>query len=167
MRDCRELPLWEVGRHVSFYVADQTYQWVGMKKRGRRNTVEQHDAHGMPLKITHEVYVNSIKVHLPFSLGTLTPQDLARIAANHGSPYTEDYNLVFLPLRPDLVDGYLLEFATNALDSVKAVIHRTGTDVRELSLRSIADGLYGRPNIDVSGAKEFDILEPLMNTDTK
>jgi len=152
---------------VSFFVADQTYQWVGMKKRGRRNTVEQHDAHGMPLKITHEVYVNSIKVHLPFSLGTLTPHDLARIAANHGSPYTEDYNLVFVPLRPDSVEAYLLEFAGNALASLSTLSRRSGTHVRELSIRSIAEGLYGRPNIDVSGATEFDILDPLMNTDTK
>ena len=63
-----------------------------MKKRGMRKTVERHDASGMPIQIRHEVYVNSIKLHLPASLGTLSAADRARIAANHGSPYTEDYN---------------------------------------------------------------------------
>ena len=52
MRDCRPEPNWERGQHVSFFVADQTYEWVGMKKRGRRNTVERHDASGMPVEMS-------------------------------------------------------------------------------------------------------------------
>jgi hypothetical protein len=71
MRDARPKPQWEVGRHVALYVADQTYEWVGMKKRGRRQAGERHDAQGMPMAITHEVYINTVKVHLPASLGDL------------------------------------------------------------------------------------------------
>eukprot|EP00965_Chrysotila_dentata_P169109 5584122-Pleurochrysis_carterae.AAC.1 len=69
-----------------------------MKKRGRRQTVERHDARGMPVAIAHEVYVDSVQVdcaqvHLPCSLGMLTASDMQKIACNHSSPYTEDYNL--------------------------------------------------------------------------
>ena len=46
---------WERGVHVDWFCADQTYEWIGMKKRGRRNTVERHGAGGMPVDIRHEV----------------------------------------------------------------------------------------------------------------
>ena len=48
MRDVRPEPRWEVGKHVFVYIADQTYEWVGMQKRGRRQALERHDAHGAP-----------------------------------------------------------------------------------------------------------------------
>jgi hypothetical protein len=63
MRDCRPLPAWPRGEHVEFFVADQTYEWVGVKKHGRRSTVERHDHRGMPVALRHEVYVNSIRAH--------------------------------------------------------------------------------------------------------
>ena len=44
---------------------------------------------GMPMKIEHEVYVNSIKVDLPSAIGNLSIADLLKIRANYGSPYTE------------------------------------------------------------------------------
>jgi hypothetical protein len=52
------------------------------------------------------VYINSVKVHLPSSLGDLSATDLQRIADNNGSPYTEDFHLVLDPLQPRLVEGY-------------------------------------------------------------
>ena len=156
----------EFGAHVSFYVADQTYEWVGMKKRGARKTVERHDASGMPITIVHEVYVNSIKLQLPSSLGTLSAADCARIAANHGSPYTEDYNNVLVPLQFDDVDESLRLLAINALAPVRALLVHGATPA-QLSLSAIAHALFGRPPIDPGGASEFDILEPLMETDTK
>ena len=92
MRDCRPRTAWEHGRHVFAYAFDQTYEWVGMQKHGRRQVVDTVDAFGMPMAITHEVYINSIQMHLPAFLGTLSPADIAAIQANHGSAYTEDYN---------------------------------------------------------------------------
>lgn len=62
MRDCRPEISWAVGQHVMLYAADQTYEWVGMQKRGRRQAMERHDVHGMPMQITHEVYINSVKI---------------------------------------------------------------------------------------------------------
>lgn len=62
MRDSRPEMEWAAGRHVMLYAADQTYEWVGMQKRGRRQAMERHDVHGMPMQITHEVYINSVKI---------------------------------------------------------------------------------------------------------
>ena len=56
-------------------------RWVGCQKGGRRKTLEKHDATGMPVHLTHEVYVNSIHWHLPSSLCTLSNADLQRIIA--------------------------------------------------------------------------------------
>ena len=160
-----------MGEHVAFFVADQTYEWVGMKKRGRRNTVERHDAGGMPVEIKHEVYINSIRVVLPATLGTLSAHDLAKIAANHGSPYTEDYNNVLTPLRFATVDASLRTLAIDALAPVRLLVMggagAPAFAVRQLSLAAIAYALFGRPDIDPGGPSEFDILEPLMETDTK
>ena len=167
MRDCQPKPEYELGPHVFFYAADQTYEWVGMKKRGARKTIERLDGHGMPVVINHEVYINSINLHLPASLGTLSAADLLTIANNHGSPYTEDYNCVFAPLDPTVVQGSLLGFAREAIGFVVAKAQAEGVGgVEGLSLRAIATALYGRPNI-ATGSSDFDILEPLPRTDTK
>ena len=51
--------------------------------------LERIDAAGMPIVIENEVflYINSIKINLPETLGTLSAADRQRIAANHGSPW--------------------------------------------------------------------------------
>lgn len=95
MHDCAPKPDWLMSTHIHAFAFDQTYEWVGMKKRGHRQTVEQVDARGLPMSITHEVYVNSIKIALPASIGNLSLADQLAIAANNGSPYTEDYNYLF------------------------------------------------------------------------
>ena len=167
MRDCRPKVEWDMARHVCFYVADQTYEWVGMKKRGARKTLERLDPTGMPVAIQHEVYINFIKVQLPSTLGTLSVADLQAIALNQGSPYTEDYNLVFLPLQPVTVAASLVWLASDALKSVSSAAAAEGVAPAALTLRMLATSLYGRPNVDPGGPSEFDILEPLMRTDTK
>ena len=151
MRDVRPPVRFECGMHVSMYVADQTYQWVGMKKRGRRQSLERHDAQGMPMAISHEVYVNSVKLHLPASIANLSPAALAAIAANHGSPYTEDYYKVLDPLEPSVVDASLSEFASDAIASVAQCVP-AGFEPDALSIRQIATALFGRPPVDPGGA---------------
>ena len=56
-RDLRPESEWEAGLHVAAYAFDQTYEWVGMAKRGARQAVESVDATGMPMAITHEVLI--------------------------------------------------------------------------------------------------------------
>ena len=36
MADCRPRPAWEQNAHVAVFAADQTYDWIGMAKRGAR-----------------------------------------------------------------------------------------------------------------------------------
>ena len=167
MRDCCPRPAWEEGLHVAVYGFDQTYEWVGMAKRGRRQAVEHVDSTGMPMAITHEVYVNSIKVSLPSSFGTLSEADLQAIKSNHGSPYTEDYNLLYDFLRPQAVSGYLREFADDALASVASAAATSNRKPALLTLSEIAYALFGRRAVDPGGPSEFEILEALMRCDTK
>ena len=79
MNQLRPKPEWQRGAHVKVFGFDQTYQWVGMKKRGRRQAVERLDAAGLPMQITHEVYINSIDVALPSRLGTLSQVCICRM----------------------------------------------------------------------------------------
>ena len=158
---------WEAGVHVSVYAFDQTYEWVGMAKRGRRQAVETVDATGMPMAITHEVYVNSIYVPVPATFGNLSPADLLAIANNNGSPYTEDYNDLFDFIRPSMVRSYLREFSSDALLSVQMVCAREMCSPPSLTLPQIANALFGRRQIYPGGPSFFDILEPLMQCDTK
>ena len=72
MKYHRPRPEWQQGLHVECFAFDQTYQWVGVKKRGRRQAVERLDGAGMPIEVSHEVYINTIKVALPTHLGTLS-----------------------------------------------------------------------------------------------
>ena len=167
MRDCRPAPSWEFGKHVHFFVVDQTYDWIGCKKRGARKTVEQNDATGMPIALVNHVYINSVKLHLPASLGSLSRADLARIASNHGSPYTEPYSNMLAPLQPATVQASLLELNLDTMKLVGAKCLEAGVAPCELGLEDIATALYGRPDVDPGGPSEFEILTPLMDTDTK
>ena len=165
MRDAKPEPEWDEGLHVCAFVFDQTYEWVGMAKRGRRQAVETVDATGMPMAITHEVYVNAVQLRLPAIFATLSTADLAAIANNHGSPYTEEYECLYDWLRPSEVRGYLQDFSADALASVQAAVGARRPD--SLSLREVADALFGRRSVDPGGPSEFDILEALMRCDTK
>ena len=124
-------PVWKQGVHVKCFAYDQTYQWIGVKKRGHRKSVERLDSAGMPLEIKHMVYINSISVALPDSLGTLSASDLQLIQANHGSAYTEPYNNILIPLHPDAVERSLIDFARDvcaSVDQVYACIARHNLD---------------------------------------
>lgn len=62
MSELRPQPVWRLNSDINVFCADQTYEWVGMKKRGRQQQIERVDHQGMPIEIQHMVYVNSIKV---------------------------------------------------------------------------------------------------------
>lgn len=65
-----------------------------------------------------------------------------------------------------MVEGYLDEFTALAMSAVKDSMP-AGMSVSALTIRQIATAIFGRPNVDPGGASEFEILDPLMNTDTK
>ena len=167
MRDERPEPSWKPNRRVAVYAADQTYEWVGVKKRGRRQSVERVDAAGLPMEIAHEVYINSITVPVPSACGHLSDGDLACIRANHGSAYTEPFNNALLPLRPAAVKQSLVEFAQDACASVEMAALHKGCDTSGLTMREVAEALFGRPIVQNGGPTYFLVNEPLMKTDTK
>jgi hypothetical protein len=68
---------------------------------------------------------------LPPTLGNLSDADLACIAANHGSPYTEDYNLVFQP--PLAIDQDVATFQANVFFSTFANVAKCWTFHRQMS----------------------------------
>ena len=167
MHDCRPQPEWMQNPHVAVFAADQTYEWIGMQKRGRRQSLERVDGQGMPVEIRHEVYVNSIRVAVPFGLGQLSPADRAAISANYGSAYTKPYNVILQPLRPINVRRSLVEFAQDINGLVDGAARVLGILTPQLQFRQIADALFGRPSVDPGGPTHFDVLPPLMRTDTK
>ena len=167
MRDERPQPFWKQNRRVAVYAADQTYEWVGVKKRGRRQSVERVDSAGLPIELAHEVYINSITVPIPSACGNLSDADVARIHANHGSAYTEPFNNILEPLRPAVVRQSLVDFGRDACASINALAFSKGVDVAQLTLRELADALFGRPNMQNGGPTFFLVNEPLMRTDTK
>jgi hypothetical protein len=70
---------------------------------------------------------------------------------------------VFQPLYFNTIDASLLDFAVDAF----LPIVRLGISPELLSMDQIATGLFGRGSVDPGGPSEFEILEPLMDTDTK
>ena len=131
MRDVQPPPPYEMNHRVTVHVFDQTYEWVGMQKHGARSVIETHNAQGMPVTIENEVYINSIEVtsarrhflvilfihwfigiravvfqvKVPWILGNVSQAQLRAIDSNHGSAYTEPYNLLFNELLPRKVEG--------------------------------------------------------------
>ena len=128
--------------------------------------IERLDGHGLPMQISHEVYINAIKLPLPIALD-LTAADRAKIRANYGSAYTEDYNLVLDMLRYSAVHGSLIEFANDVNDDIVTAARTLGVPIAQLTLRQIAHAMFARPTIQNGGATYFDVLQALMKTDTK
>ena len=68
--------------------------------------------------------------------------------------------------QPQAVNAYLQEFSADALSSIRQAAVQANTDVASLSIRQIGTALFGRRAVDPGGPSEFDILEPLLNTNT-
>ena len=152
-------------RSVAVFGADQTYAWQGMSKTAKNHrAVERVDASGMPIQIKHLVYVNCVQVLLPHDFPSLNGIDLLQIA-QHG-PYTEPYANLYAPLNPTRVQhdlrSYAQEVAQHLLDAVPP-----GTQVNQITLRSIAQATFGYPDKDPRGPTPMKITPPLLETDTK
>ena len=75
------------------------------------------------------------------------------------------YNLSAIPrtqVKSDL-HGWVAHF-NQQVDFVRG---RAGCRLRDLELALIARGLLGRPDFDPNGPTYFDVLPPLLRTDTK
>ena len=113
----------------------------------------------MPLLALHSLTL----LGLPFRL---TPGDLLEI--EESGPYTRDPLRVLLILNPERVKRKLQDWLTQSLGFVKQAIRRNRlTDPRQLSLALIARSQAGRPNVACGGRTSFDLLKPMLDTDTK
>ena len=63
---------------------------------------------------------------------------IATIANSHGSPYTEDFNLVFVPLQPVTVMASLVALARDALQLVEVAAVGAEVAPAGLTLRALA-----------------------------
>ena len=101
---CEPLPDFHL--HVEEWVAvfgvDQTYKWQGCAKGGKRHRGEQRmGANGVPITIEHLVYVNGVRLKLPYTLPCLTPGCVLYLRNHPNGVYTESTNNLFPPLYLD------------------------------------------------------------------
>ena len=107
MRRVEPQPAWTPSPNVFVFAADQTYCWQGCQKRGRaRQGAERTDSSGMPLIIRSEVYVNSVRFHVPYTLCDFSPAELVELDQG---PYTKAWEEVLPALQPRAVERAELE----------------------------------------------------------
>ena len=80
---------------VAVFGADQTFKWMGANKnaKGHRGA-ERVDEQGLPIKIKHLVYVNSIRLRMPATLPSLSAAKVMYLRACK-TAYTEDFADIF------------------------------------------------------------------------
>ena len=81
-------------------------------------------------------------------MGHLRPEDVARIRSNHGSAYTEPFNLIADEICPLEVERSLDSFAKDVLLSVTEAAADLSEQPEDLTLREIAHALCGRRDVD-------------------
>ena len=113
---------------------------------------------------------STMRPQIPFTMGQLSPDDIARIEKD--GPYTEDYRNLLPVLNPirvkaELNDGLseLLELAScnERIDDDDNAIDPPG----ELSEKDITDSICGRPNIVTGGPTPMRFLPSIPQCDTK
>ena len=158
-------PGFELHRSVAVFGADQTYAWEGMNKNAKHHRgAERTDATGMPIKIVNHVYVNCVQVLIPHSFPRLTAGEMLLIA-RHG-PYTEPFENIMPPLAPARAQQELRDCSAEVLSSIRDQLP-DGTPPSDISLKQIADGIFGRPDTDPRGPTPIKITPPCLKTDTK
>ena len=90
------------------------------------------------MQISHEVYINAIKIAIPAALGQLTAVSLAKLERNNGSAYTEDYNVCLSMLTLRRVEDTLLEFADDVASDLQISARALGVNLSRMTLRQIA-----------------------------
>jgi hypothetical protein len=70
---------------------------------------------------------------------------------------------VHMPQEKEHLHGWVKYFNSQ----IEWLRKRRGCALRDLPLAQIARGLLGRPNVDPGGPTYMNVLDPLMNTDTK
>ena len=163
MRRVEPQPAWIASPNVFVFAADQTYCWQGCQKRGRaRQGAERTDSTGMPLIIRSEVYVNSVRFHVPFKLCDLSRGELAELEQG---PYTKAWEAVLPALQPRAVERGELELQLELNALVLAAMG--ATPAADVSLRTIMLALLSHPPNDPGGPTPMEWQEVLQKCSTQ
>ena len=150
---------------IGSFIVDQKYIKKG-KSRGEHRAAEQVDASGDLLELVAFVYVNVIKVPVPFALAPLTPAEILELQET--GPYTRDPSRVKLVLDIDVVKASVVEMFVESMGFVKQVMARAGVArVRDLSTPLIARSQCGRPAVKCAGATHWELGPPVLGNDDK
>lgn len=96
----------------------------------------------------------------------LTPTEVLHI--RQVGPFTRDPKRVKFVLDPDVVRDNVDKWMVESMGFVKQAMLRSGvSDPRNLTVAKIARSQCGRPQVSPGGRTHYDLLPPLLDTDTK
>jgi len=133
-------PKWTESPDVAVICADQTYKWQGCRKRrGELTAAERVDADGMPIQIRSEVYVNSLRVRVPYTLCDFTLEEVTLIKEK--GAYTEDFYDIIPYFAPPAVEKSLWSMLSELLQLVHVAERRILAEGNSMGSRALMKAL--------------------------
>jgi hypothetical protein len=149
---------------VQSYIIDQKYIKKG-KPRGAHRAGERVDASGDLVDLVSFVFVNVMKIPVPYALSPLTPEETLEL--KESGPYTRAPDLIKLVLNPVAVKASVVEMFGEMLGFVKQVMQRSGVQrPADLTIAKIARSQCGRPQMQCL-ATRWDLGPPIIGDDEK
>jgi hypothetical protein len=145
------------------FIVDQKYVKKG-ESRGRHRAAEKVDASGDLIELVAFVYVNVMKIPIPYALAPLTPAEILDL--QESGPYTRDPSRVKLVLDIDVVKASVVEMFVESMGFVKQVMARAGVArVANLGIPMVARSQCGRPAVRCSGRTYWELGPPVLGDD--
>ena len=162
----RPEPPWRESPYGSVMITDQTFCWQGCRKRrGEITTAERVDAGGMPVQIRSEVYVNTLRCRVPYSLCDFAPEEIQLIQEK--GAYTEDFFDIIPYFSPPAVERSLDSMLLELAQLVRRAKIRIESEGNTCGPRAIMRALLAKPNVDPGGPTIMDWLPALKNCNTR
>ena len=163
-------PPWVINKHVSVFCVDQCNHWqvAATSKKGQHRGAERLDSQGMPIVIRSETVLNVVQRQVPFTEGLLTADEIELITEK--GPYTEDPQLVLVPLNPLVVERDIWEWvcAVMLLLCPRPALHVPPLDEQmPRSHAEVAARVLGKPSIKPRGPTHMKIHPSIPKCDTK
>ena len=115
--------------------------------------------------IRSEVYVNSVRFHVPYTLCDFSSAELDELRLK--GPYTEPWEALLPALEPDLVQAKLVAFQMEYHDLLKAAIAAAGKPRQKVPLVTIITTLLGYPPDDPGGPTPMEWLGVIEKCNTQ
>ena len=149
--------------HVAVFGADQNNLWQASKnsRQGHFRGAERLTAAGMPTVVRSTTVLNCVQRHVPFTLGMLTPVEVAEITEK--GPYTEDYRNILPVLQPAAVKVELW----TGLGELIELTERCVENLPNASVEQLSRAMLERKPQALGGPSPFYILPSIQDCDTK